>query len=82
MRRPTHGHLHVVIRVKTQDFEGQTYIPFKWNSFAAKEEAIKYGLLTDLGLPVINPKTNKSIKIRLVYKLSLEDEISLHSNKK
>lgn len=69
--RPTHGYVHMLLRVKTQDFEAQTVFPFRWSAFSRNEEGQKDGTLTQGGLPLSDPKTGHTVRVKIEYSLGM-----------
>ena len=69
--RPTHGYCHMLLRVKTTEFEAQAVFPFRWASFAREEEGAKDATLTQSGLPLIDSRTGHTICVKIEYSLGL-----------
>src|SRR5689334_17730757 len=74
---PTDGHIHLLLQVKTEDFEGQTVFGFKWNAFALGEEGVQDGFLTSFGAPLEDEKTQTHIYVKIEYKLLQKTQSNL-----
>ena len=72
-RRPTHGNIHCVLKVETNDMKGQCCIPFKWDDFANEVENTQFVELFHHGVPLYD-KTNEPVRLKVHYKLSLIDK--------
>ncbi len=78
-RRPTHGHIHCVLKVECHDFKGQCCIPFKWSDFGKQVEDTQYADLCYHGIPLYD-KTGSPIKCKIRYKVSLMDKQIVFDN--
>jgi len=72
-RRPTHGNIHCVIKVETNDFKGQCCIALDYDDFAKKVENEQCAELFYHGVPLYD-KTGSPIQCKIRYKCSLIDK--------